>query len=191
MSEIENQMVELIKNELKSNITSILEDSNINEIEDIQTVSTWYNEAGKSKDDFVLKALNIIVEKIMEHVPKELANQLINEIRINTKDQETDIKFNFNFDLEPIKPFTQFIKKVNELTALKIKTIFQIECSGIMKDIEIRVMENKKTLNLNNLEMNIKLSLIQLGVIGIKFQEPKKLGEKNLTLDVSRIKMIY
>ncbi|MDH3278503.1 MAG: hypothetical protein OEM21_10445 [Nitrosopumilus sp.] len=191
MSGIEYQMVELIKDELKSSITSILEDSNINEIEDVKIVSSWYHEAGKSKEDFVLKALNIIVEKIMAYIPQELASQLIDEIRINTNNQETDIKFNFNFDLEPIKPFTQFIKKINDLTALKIKTIFQIDCSGIMQDIEIQVMENKKILNLNNLEMNLKLSLIQLGVIGIKFPEPKKLGEKTISLDLSTIRMNY
>jgi hypothetical protein len=191
MTMIEDQMFDIIKDELKTNITSILTSSNIREIKDVKTVSNWYADSGQNKDEFILKSLNIFVEKLMEHVPNELAKQLINGIRINAKNQQTDIKFNLNFPLGEIKPFVQFIKKVNELPSIKIKTVFKVECSVILEGVEILVVNNKKMLNLNHLELDLTVSLAQLGVIGIKFEEPLRLGGKTFGLDVSKITMDY
>ena len=49
---VENQMMDLLKGELKANLNSILSDSEIKTIDDIKTVSNWYQEAGKGKKAF-------------------------------------------------------------------------------------------------------------------------------------------
>lgn len=188
---IENQLVDLMKDELDANLNSILTDSEIKTIEDIRTVADWYQEARQGKEDFLLKSLNIIVEKIMEYVVPELVNQLIDEIKINTKNHETNVKFSFNFELMPIKPFIIFIKKINEIPSLKIKTVFQIDCNGTMEDVEILARNNERMIGLNNILMAIELSLFLPQVAAINFEESKKLGARDFTLDCSKIKMPY
>ena len=114
----------------------------------------------------------------MEYAAPELVSDLIGQIKINTKNHDTHVKFNFNFDLMSINPFISFIKKINQVPSLKIKTVFQLDCSVQMKDVEILERNNAKMIGLNNLVLIIKLSLFLPEIAAIKITNQKSLEQE-------------
>ena len=134
---------------------------------------------------------NKIVENLMNCIPSYFGQLLIDNIRIQTGEIEKSVKFDLEFTMDPIKPYVEFVKKINGVEALKIKALFQIDSDVKISDLGFLSNENKKVLHFGNLLVRLKISFLNVrGFNGaISIGEPKELKEIGFEKDLSEIKL--
>jgi len=180
-----SQIEQTITDKLQEFLNQIMTSENVTQIENVQEASGWYKSI-KDKDEFLSNVANSVITRLMEHVSIPFVNLIIDEIRLNTSESESNVKFNVSFDIDPIKPYIEFVQVVNgKATKTILKTVFQIDCKGSLIDAQIQFKDNSKTLNLNELKLNFDISIIETSVLGIKHELSRVLGTEEYTLDLS------
>lgn len=199
---------QIISSDFGNSITKMLENNEeIRQIDSIKTVMDWYDKekenlntlsqneylklnevpgiintamvARNNRDDFFSKLANMMVSKILEVVPIQFAEFTIDNIVVQTKDKEKGIKFNFESKLKPIKPYIEFIKKINGLPILRTKMKFQIDSDVVIENMEILSTGSETKIGLEKLTANITLSLTDFTLGPLSTNQPKTLYTVN------------
>ena len=219
MSGISNSMSEVISKitpPLEETISSAIKDNpDLNNLQEFQEVVGWIKESKtdtcnleenfmspiqnsptmseeSSKIDSTLSELaNKIVENLMQHIPSTFGHLLVDNIRIQTQGMEKSTKFDLSFTLDPIKPYVEFVKKINGIETLKIKALFQIDSDVKMADLGFLSNQNQKIIHLGNLLTHLKISLLQFSGFhnAIIVDKPRLLKEVEFKKDLSEIKL--
>ena len=178
------QLEHALSDPLRSFLDKVLNQNiQIEQIEDVKEAANWH-ESKKMRSKFLSNVSNSIVEKIMEEISVPYANILADQIRINIFDKQSNVKFNLSLELDPIKPYIEFVKVINGVSKSILKTIFQIDSNFSLTDIQVTKNGGQK-VNLGQLSIHFELSLVKVGVLGYPYEIPRKLGEQEFTIDLS------
>jgi len=219
MSDISNPITEVLNKitpPLEGTISSAIKDNTeLSYLQEFQEVEEWIKESANSQNienfaspispvqdtystdtvskvDSVFSGLaNKIVENLMQQVPSYFGQILLDNIRIQTQGIEKSVKFDLEFTLDPIKPYVEFIKKINGVEVLKIKALFQIDSDVKMFDLGFLSNEDQRIIHLGNLLSHLKISLLQFRGFhnAITVDESKVLKEIEFEKDLSEIKL--
>ena len=88
--------------------------SQFENLEGIQELVSWYKKTRK-KDNILEKVLEDIINETMKYLPQQYASLCVENIKINSKEKKQKVKFNINFQLEPIKSYVEFAIIVNKI----------------------------------------------------------------------------
>ena len=150
------------------------------------------NTTNNNMDSFFSSLSNKIVENLMQHVPNYFGQLMLDNVRIKTQGKQKSIKSDLSFTMDPIKPYVEFVKKINGIETLKIKSLFQIDSDIKMSNVGFLSddVDQRRILHLGILTAHLKISLLEFGVYGTALiREPKTLLEREFGRDLSEIKL--
>jgi hypothetical protein len=207
---------QIISSDFGNSITKMLENNEeIRQIDSIKTVMDWYDKekenlnalsqneyiqlneipgiintamvARNNRDEFFSKLVNMMVSKILEVVPMQFAEFTVDNIVVQTKGKEKGIKFNFESNLKPIKPYIEFIKKINGLPILRTKMKFQIDADVTIENMEILSTGPETKIGLEKLTAKSEVSLTDFSLGPLSTNQPKTLYTANFERGPSEI----
>ena len=196
---------QLIGSEFGNSITEMLENNEqIRKIDAVKTVMDWYDKekenlnslsqneyvqlnevpgvinavmvARNNRDEFFSKIINIIMTKLLEVVTTQFAEFTIDSIVVQTQGKEKGIKFNFESKLKPIKPYVEFVKKINGLPTIRTKMKFQMDSDVTLENVEILSTGDKTKIRLEKLTGKAEVSLTDFKLGPISTNQSKTLG---------------
>lgn len=136
-----------------------------------------------NRDRFFSKLSTMLVAKLLENIPLEFARIMVNNIQIKTQGKEQGVKFDIESEIGPIKPYVEFVKKINEVQVGKARITFQIDSKININGIEIMTSGEERRINLGRLIVNITVSILdtEMPILG----GPKKLLDRTIESDLS------
>jgi hypothetical protein len=180
------QMEQKVLDDIREFFNQTFTSEKIKAIEDVQHASKWHN-TKKERDNFLSKAAGTMVTRLMEKSSVPFVNLVFDELTTKTTDKEPNVKFNLSFKMHSLKPYLEFVKVVNgKATKTLVKTVFEISSSAVLKNAKIILNENSKSINQGQLGIQFEISIIQVGVLGFRFESPRVLGQKDFKLDLSK-----
>jgi len=173
-----------VDEEMNNVIADDLETKLQQQSENLQELADWYKKAEKGTDNLVSEIANDLVVRLMINVPQRYVNLALENIKINTEDKEPYVKFDVNYEIDPIKPFIEYTIRISGKTIHVKRARFEITSKGGFKEMEIKLEEGKKKVCLGTLEANLELFLS--GLPFVEFDEPKKLVSKKISVNLSK-----
>lgn len=159
----------------KGNLNSISQNEYV-QLDEIPGIINTAMIARSNRDEFFSKIINIMVTKVLEVVTTQFAEFAIDSIVVQTQGKEKGIKFNFESKLKPIKPYVEFIKKMNGLPILRTKMKFQIDSDIAIENMEILSTGSETKIGLEKLVAKAEVSLIDFKLGPISTNQPKTLN---------------
>jgi len=159
----------------KENLNSISQNEYV-QLDEIPGIINTAMIARSNRDEFFSKIINIMVTKVLEVVTTQFAEFAIDSIVVQTQGKEKGIKFNFESKLKPIKPYVEFIKKMNGLPILRTKMKFQIDSDIAIENMEILSTGSETKIGLEKLVAKAEVSLIDFKLGPISTNQPKTLN---------------
>jgi len=159
----------------KENLNSISQNEYI-QLDEIPGIINTAMVAKSNRDEFFSKIINIMVTKLLEVVTTQFAEFTVDNIVVQTKGKEKGIKFNFESKLKPIKPYVEFIKKINGLPIIRTKMKFQIDSDVTIENMEILSTGSETKIGLEKLVGKSEVSLIDFKLGPISTNQPKTLN---------------
>ena len=120
----------------------------------------------------------------MEGLPQKYVSVMFENIQIDTENKDPNVKFDINYEIDPIKPYVDFIVKIDGIENRRKRISFEVDSDGVITENKIKISSGIKIIQLGTLEANIKLSLTKLHSISLS--KPTKLFEKTFTIDLSK-----
>ncbi len=158
--------------------------SQFEHLEGIEELASWYKKIRK-EDNVLEKILEDIINETMKYLPQQYASLCVENIKINSKEKKQNIKFSINFQLEPIKSYVEFAINVNKIRKKTGRIVFEINSSGIIKDVEIFSDREKGS----QVSLGIISGVIQISIIEVPFMKinkPIEIGTKEIEIDLSQ-----
>lgn len=153
-------------------------------LQGIQELSSWYKKARK-EDNVLEKILEDIINETMKYLPEQYASVCVENIKINSKEKKPNVKFNINFQLDPIKSYVEFAIKVNKIKKKTGRIVFEINSSGTVKDVEIFSDKEKESqISLGVISGTIQISIIEIPFMRIN--NPIEIATKEIEIDLSQ-----
>ena len=168
----------------------------LKEIVELYKKDDAHNLEQKSPDHIISKIVNIIVQNFLENLPQKYARLTLEDIEISTQEkQNINLKFDVNFELEPLKPFIEFSVKMNGQKIKSDKMVFEVNSSGKFTQIQINLDSSKQTSDKENNERKISLgtleALLEIKITKLPFSinlnEPYTILSRELILDLSDV----
>ena len=157
----------------------------LDNIHDAGNVLNLAFEARKGRDAFRSKLSSIVVEKIMGQVSVPFVDTMIDQIRVKTEGKKKSVTFNVDFTRTILKPYIEFILKINGQKVASAKIDFEIDIEATMKDIEFEYAKDSSTIGLGRLEIGLTVSAnFKIPLTGIL--ESKQIGQKSFDIDLSK-----
>ena len=187
MRRIDNDSIEKIT----SKITDYLNDSYSIELQtaiqaysnELQTLARWYQKARIGRDNVLSSIAQDIVSNLLSNLPQKFVQASINNIRIKTTDKQPGVKFDVDFQLDPIKPYVEFEISVNGGLVYSERVSFEVNSSCSFKDIEIKLEDSEKKICLGKLEGNLQIMISRIPFV--RLDNPKEILNKNIDVDLS------
>ena len=180
-----------IKQNLESVFTELFSELNpsFENLEGIQELLSWYDKIQNKDDNNGEKIIENIINECMKHLPQEYGNLCIENIKIKSQDKKQHIKFDINFQLEPIKSFVEFAVNVNKIRKKTGRIVFEINSNGIIKNLEVvSDLEKKSKISIGILSGIIQISIIEIPFM--KLDEPIELGTREIEIDLSQYSIV-
>lgn len=153
-------------------------------LQGIQELSSWYKRA-KKEDNVLEKILEDIINETMKYLPEQYAGVCVENIKINSKEKKPNIKFNINFQIDPIKSYVEFAINVNKIKKKTGRIVFEINSSGTVKDVEIFSDKEKETqISLGVISGTIQISIIEVPFMRIN--NPIEIATNEIEIDLSQ-----
>jgi hypothetical protein len=159
----------------------------VEHLEGIQELSSWYKKARK-EDNILETILEDIINETMKYLPEQYASVCIENIKINSKEKKPNIKFNINFQIDPIKSYVEFVINVNNIKKKTGRIVFEISSSGTIKEIEIFSDKEKESL----ISLGVISGMIQISIIEVPFMKinnPIEIATKEIQIDLSEYRV--
>ena len=126
-------------------------------LEAIQKTSQWYRYAKKDPIYEPTKIFQKVVDECIATLLQEVSPVLSNHIKIKTAENSIDIKFS-------LKPYIEYIKKVNGMEQMKAKIGFNIEMSGKLSGIRVHSNRERRQIGLDSFTCSLAISIIKAEV---------------------------
>ena len=154
----------------------------LNKLEAVTTIVDWYKESKTKPDQNLIGLSNKIANKIVEYIIEPLLEPLLKDIKIQIQSNSLDIKFNSELFKSELKPYVEFIKKINGKAVATIKIKFQIISEVQLNDVEIKHHSNDLTVNLGTLVGRLEVSVTSLNTPIAQYEKPIALGKKEFSI---------
>ena len=180
-----------IKQNLESVFTELFSELNppFENLEGIQELLSWYDKIQNKDDNNGEKIIENIINECMKHLPQEYGNLCIENIKIKSQDKRQHVKFDINFQLEPIKSYIEFAINVNKIRKKTGRIVFEINSNGIIKNLEVvSDLEKKSKISIGILSGIIQISIIEIPFM--KLDEPIELGTREIEIDLSQYSIV-
>jgi hypothetical protein len=159
----------------KENLNSVPQNEYV-QLDEIPGIINTAMVAKSNRDEFFSKIINIMVTKLLEVLTTQFAEFTADNIVVQTQGKEKGIKFNFESKLKPIKPYVEFVKKINGLPIIRTMMKFQIDSDIAIENMEILSTDSKTKIGLEKLVGKAEVSLIDLKLGPISTNDPKTLN---------------
>ena len=154
----------------------------LDKLEAVTTIMDWYKEA-KSKPNLNLTGLsNKIANKLVEYIVEPLLEPLVKDIKIKIQSNSLEFKFNSELYKSELKPYAEFIKKLNGNAVATIKIRFQITTEIKLNDVEIKRQNDDLMVNLGTLTGILETSITSLNTPIAQYEKPISLGKKEFSI---------
>jgi hypothetical protein len=150
----------------------------------MQELVSWYKKTRK-EDNILKEILEDVINETMKYLPQQYASLCVENIKINSKEKKQNVKFNINFQLEPIKSYVEFAINVNKIRKRTGRIVFEINSSITIKGVEI-FLNREKALQIS---LGVLSGVIGISVIEVPFmklEEPIEIGTKEIEIDLSQ-----
>jgi len=148
-----------VAEELEQVLNTILNrnEQAIKGLEAIQEASEWYRNARKDPIHEPPKIFKKMVDECITTLLQEVSPVLSNHIKIKAVENSIEIKFS-------LKPFIEYIKKVNRSEQMKAKIAFNLEISGNINGIRYHSDRGRRQIVIDSLNCTVVLSIIKAEV---------------------------
>jgi len=153
-------------------------------LQGIQELTSWYKKT--EKDDHILdKILEKIINEIMKYLPQHYASLCVENIKVNSKEKKQNIKFDINFQFEPITSYVEFVINVNKIRKKAGRIVFEINSGGTIRQVEVFLDKEKQSqVSLGMISGMIQISLIEVPFM--KLDKPVEIGTDEIEIDLSQ-----
>jgi hypothetical protein len=159
----------------KENLNSISQNEYV-QLNEIPGIINTAMVARNNRDEFFSKIINIMVSKLLEIITIQFAELTIDSIVVQTQGKEKGIQFNFESKLKPIKPYVEFIKKMNGLPIIRTKMKFQIDSDVAIENMKILSTGSETKIGLEKFIGKAEVSLVDFKLGPISTNQPKILN---------------
>ena len=154
----------------------------LDKLEAVTTIMEWYKEA-KTKPNLNLIGLsNKIANKLVEYIIEPLLEPLVKDIKIKIQSNVFEIKFNTELYKSELKPYAEFLKKMNGKAVATIKIRFQINTEIKLNDVEIKRHNDDLMANLGTFTGILEASITSLNTPIAQYEKPISLGKKEFSI---------
>jgi len=157
---------EIIRKELIRILSRALSDNVeiINGLDELKNVSIWYREAKEDPTNIPIVIVNELIQRLTQQIEPIFTSFIINKIKIEaeTCKGESTIKL-IEIDFS-VKPFIEYLKKIDGTECNKIKIIFTVSIAGKLKDITIYSDMNSKYILIGSLSSNLSI-FVERGIV--------------------------
>ena len=180
-----------IKQNLEPVFTELFSELNhtFENLDGIKELMSWYEKI-QNENNNREKIIEEIINECMKHLPQEYGSLCIENIKVKSQDKKQHIKFDINFQLEPIKSYVEFAINVNKIRKKTGRIVFETNSNVTIKNLEIVSGREKKS---KEVSMGILSGVIQISIIEIPFMklnESIELGTKEIEIDLSQYSII-
>jgi len=123
----------------------------------VQRVSQWYRNAKKDPIYEPPKIFQKIVDECITTLLQEVSPRLSNHINVKTAENSIEIKFS-------LKPYIEYIKRVNVTEQMKAKIEFNIEITGKLSGIRVNSNRGRRQIGIDSITCSLALSIIKAEV---------------------------
>lgn len=152
---------EIIRKELGRILSRAFSDNVeiIDGLDEIKNVSAWYREAKEDPTNIPTIIINELIQRLTQQIEPIFTSFLVNKIKIEAEARTAEsaiklIEINFS-----VKPFVEYLKKIDGTECNKIKTVFAVAIAGKLKDITIHSDINGKHILIGSLSSNLSISI--------------------------------
>ncbi len=133
-------------------------------MKEIKTIAGWYRESREQQDKIPSTIFNNSIERLLEHVEPYLADHLIDKIKIKFKPDLDGLEI-IEINPPPIKPYVEFVKRINQVEADGIRVTFNIELCGKLENIRFRKFRSHQIeVYVDSLSISLTASIIEISV---------------------------
>jgi hypothetical protein len=157
---------EKLRKELTRIFDAILTDNKdkINALKEIKTIAGWYQESGQQPDKIPSTIINKSIERLLEYVEPYLADHLIDKIKVKIKPHLDSLEI-IEINPPPIKPYVEYVKKINQVESDGIRVTFNIVLGMKLEDIRFRNFQNRQIeVYVDRLTAYLTASIIEISV---------------------------
>ena len=139
----------------------------LNNLDQIKMVAGWYREAKEDPKQIPAIILNAALEKTLNSVVSFLGNTIVNSIsaKIDIRKNELAIEeLEIDFSL---KPYVEYVKKLNSAESAKVKMTFEIGISGELHNVrigkenhDVQIERFVGLLNISIINIEVKLIVV-------------------------------
>jgi hypothetical protein len=163
---ISDDFHERLRKELTRIFDAILTDNKdkINALKEIKTIAGWYQESGQQPDKIPSTIINKSIERLLEYVEPYLADHLIDKIKVKIKPHLDGLEI-IEINPPPIKPYVEYVKKINQVESDGIRVTFNIVLGMKLEDIRFRNFQNRQIeVYIDRLTAYLTASIIEISV---------------------------
>ena len=165
-SSISGELHERLRKELTSIFDEVLttNKNKINARKEIKTIAGWFQESGEEPDKISSTIINKSLERLLEYVEPFLADYLIDKIKIEVKPHLDGLE-RIEVNPPPIKPYVEYIKKINQIESDGVKITFNIAFGMKLEDIRFRNYQNRQLeVYVGTLNAYLTASIVEIAV---------------------------
>lgn len=182
-----NDTLQKVNAEIEESLNKILTDKNelFNQLREIKDAIAWYKEvqeARKEPGKAEAVVTNKVIEKLLEKMPLEFLNITFDKIMLHGKGEKTDVVFDLDLELPPIKPTVSLKILVNGAESKNnvLKISFEVNSKLKLEEVNIFSDSQENFVRVKAINLHLELYLLSAMLIG---QKKKKIGEKDLRLE--------
>jgi hypothetical protein len=129
-------------------------------LNEIKTVSGWYSEAKKDPDKIPTIVVNEAIKRLVEHVVPTFSRFLIDKINVEIETRKGQSKIKILEIKFAVKPYVEYIKKIDDTDVNKVKITFSIAITGKLEDITIRADSHGKQVFIERASAALTISIL-------------------------------
>lgn len=177
---MQNSMVDSLYKDLSQKI----------QYEEFEKLRGLYVKAGKNPDSVMTELVNDVVGRIIDLIPQKFAQITFEKISLKAQNQPAFAKFDIAFEMEPIKPYVEFVAKSYGQHLFSWRVRFEVNSNVKLSQTEIKINDKgRREIILGSLEAEIGISLV--GLPFISMEQPKEILLKKIELDLSEYSFTF
>lgn len=179
---LSNSVLEQSRTYFEKILSQIFEDGKIAQLDGISQIIEWYKESKTDKGVDVVKLSNKIANKVVDYWIEPLFRPVLSDIEIEIQKKESKITFNTNPYMSELKPYVEFVKKLNNTDIAAIKIKFKIKTEIQLNDIQIACDGKDSKVDLGTLSGKLSVYISEIKGPAISSDKEHLIGESEISL---------
>jgi len=145
------------------------------------------NKDNNSQPQIFSKILSKIIELLSKQISLYLIKMIVKNVQIQTKGDEKSLLFDLSLKAPSIKPYIEFVKKINGEQVMAIRTVFNVDLDTSLKEVKLRTTALGKTANIGDISVRATISIKKLANISVTVNDKSlKIYDSTLKIDLSK-----